>query len=151
MQDLLVRDALPGEENFVYNSWLHSYRSSSFARPIDSKTYYAFHHAVIERLLSRTTTSILIAAHAMTPDVILGYLIVETPATMPLGCATMPIAHFVYVKQPFRRLGIGKALLEHLKPKLGPFSALYTHKTNDGEGLLRAIEEFKAQYNPYLI
>ncbi len=154
MQDLVIRDMLPGEENFIYNSWLHSYRSSQFARPIESKTYYAFHHAIIERLLARTTTNVLIAAHSATPDVILGYLVLETPSHMPLNCATMPVAHFLYVKQPFRRLGIAKALVAHLKPKLGAFEAMYTHKTNDGEGLANSAassEELKALYNPYLI
>lgn len=143
MQDLIIRDAEPGEENFVYNSWLHSYRSSHFARPIESKTYYAFHHAIIERILARPTCTVLIATHKDTPTIILGYLVLES--------LEKPTIHFVYVKQPFRRLGIAKALLGHLRPKLDvPFEAIYTHKTNDGEGLLTK-EAGKFSYIPYLI
>lgn len=147
MKDLIIREAEAGEENFIYNSWLHSYRSSHFARPIESRTYYKFHHAVIERILARPTCSVLIATHKDTPTIILGYMVLDS--------LTSPTIHFVYVKQPFRRLGIAKALLEQCRPKGGgmesALEAIYTHKTQDGEGLIASTENSKFQYIPYLI
>lgn len=147
MKDLLIREYnVSTEQAFVYNSWLHSYRSSRFAKSIDSKIYYTFHHMIIERILNRPTAKVLIATHKDTPDTILGYI--------ALDAFKCPTIHFVYVKHPFRCLGIGRALL---KAARGPKSEVsvsdlnYTHASESGTILLSKIPDIKAHYNPYLL
>lgn len=148
MKDLLIREYNKSkEEAFIYNSWLHSYRSSRFAKSIDSKTYYTYHHHIIERILGRPSCKVYIATHKDTPDTILGYIVLDA-----FKCPTI---HFVYVKHPFRCLGIGQSLLEAFKSKLEGISLAnelnYTHATEGGSKLLTKLPDTKTNYNPYLL
>src|SRR5436309_249818 len=90
---------------FVFATWLRCYRySSAFAKPIPEEVFFRFHHAVIQRILSRGA-SLRIAHLADEPGVILGYLVTEPG-----------VVHFVYVKKPFRRNGIARSLFRGTDP-----------------------------------
>jgi hypothetical protein len=65
------------------------------------------------------------------PDVILGYLVREGH-----------IVHWAYVKKPFRRLGILRALAAGVPPDF-----LYTHRTIDAEPIVRRFPQ--SSYDPY--
>lgn len=130
----VLRPGEPDDLNFIRATWLRGYKHASrFARPIPSEIYFRRHHEVVEAILRRPTTSVEIASHPDAPSVILGYLVREGD-----------VVHYVYVKKPFRRFGIGRALMT---PLLGrPF--FFTHLTSDGEAIL-AERRVDAVYDPY--
>lgn len=134
--EIELRVAKPEDLNFIFATWLKSYRhSSQFARRISNTVFFTWHHKVIERLIGRGA-QISVAHPKGEPDVILGY-----------GCAELfdgqPVVHFIYVKKPFRRMGVATKLLEGLTP------TLFTHWTADTEWIVKKRPEL--MYNPYLI
>jgi GNAT superfamily N-acetyltransferase len=85
----------------------------------------------IDRLLSKSMT--LIAYFPEAPDEILGWACIDTRA----NCA-----HYVYVKVPYRRLGIGTGLVRNR-------ATCYSHGT-DKVGQLFATHN-NLTFNPYLV
>ena len=127
-----LRHATPADLDFVYATWLRSYRhASSFARKISNTIYYHWHHRIIENAFARGAT-IKIAALDDAPAVIIGYIVVEGST-----------AHYVYVKGDFRKMGVAKALLE------GHNITQFTHLTDHTEHVLGLVPG--AEYNPYLL
>ena len=121
---------------FLFKSWLDSYRYSDFAKPLDSRTYYDGHHAVIERILDRPDTRIVVACLPDTPYVDLGFAVAEADTL-----------HFVYVKRNARQFGVGSALLTALEL---PASPRLSHVTGDWFRCFRS--RFPAsRFNPYLL
>lgn len=127
-----TRAGLPEDLSFVYATWLRSYRhSSAFAKKITDRVFYLAHHAAIERILARGAT-VLVCTPADSPEVILGYAVTEGTTL-----------HFVYVKKPFRRLGIASGLLA------GEGPSMFSHWTDDWDRIRDLWPH--AEYNPYLI
>lgn len=129
-----IRDAGQDDLPFIFATWLRSYRhSSQFAKKISNDVYFAYHHAAIERILSRGG-AVKIASMIGDPNVILGYAVVE----MQEG---KTVAHYVYVKKAFRKMGIASRLY---KPENGD---LFTHLTDD---ITWALVKYEGLiYNPY--
>jgi hypothetical protein len=94
-----IRDAVAGDANFVFSTWLKGLR---FGNPwfglIDSKIYYATYHKVIEALLGKTT--IKVACLKEDPGVILGYAVYHGTRL-----------DWVHVKKSWRNIGLAKDLV----------------------------------------
>lgn len=128
-----LRSGKPEDENFIFATWLRAYKhASSFARHIERPTFFKYHQAVIRRILDRGA-AVTICTPGDDRDVILGYSITEPG-----------ILHFVYVKKPFRRLGIASSLIAEVGPQW-----VFTHATDDWRYLQSTRQMM--QYNPYLI
>lgn len=56
---------------------------------------------------------------------VMGYYVADTPSN---------VLYWLYVKEPFRRLGIGRALLEHAAPFGEPWT--YVYRTRMSQGFL---------------
>jgi len=125
------------DEDFLFTTFLKSYRNSSFARAIPTPIYFYCQRKRIERLIENKNVEILIATDPENTDVIYGYAIIES------GC----ILHYVFVKNNFRMLGIASKLLANL-----PSAVQYTHKAPD-INLERLLQEDTSLlewiYNPY--
>ncbi len=124
----------PAEENdisFVFNSWLRSYQSSDFAKGIPPKLYFPHHHQIIERILQRGG-KLTIACLQDEPSAILGWLCIEGK-----------VLHYVYVKKPYRQLGIATKLID------GNRFVVYTHQTYATGFLKKPLGP--AAYDPYMI
>lgn len=127
-----LRPGMAADQNFIFATWLRSYKhSSQFARRVPDRLFYKFHQAAIARILGRGAET-LVCTPPGEPELILGYSVREGVTL-----------HFVYVKKPFRRRGIGLALLR-------PAPELFTHWTNDWD-VLKEKACPDAQYNPYVI
>lgn len=126
--------------SFLYNSWLKSYRDSSFAEPISNNEYFGFHKAVIERIIERA--NVVILCNPEDESQIYGYSVSEQ-------VAELVIVHYIYVKQTYRNLGLAKQLL------LGATSGdkfTYTHRSKRLPAIERKSQSMQqATYNPYLI
>lgn len=114
---------------FVLQTWLRTYhRRSEWTKPIDPAIFYEWHTPLVLGILRRA--SLLVATPEGQPGTILGWLVAEGPTL-----------HFVYVKGPFRRFGVARALVGSSAYRE------FTHWTYDGDHLVKKHPDWK--YNPY--
>ncbi len=136
-----IRSVFVEEHPFIMSSWLKSYRASSeFAKDIPSPVYFKWHHALLEALLSRPTTTVQVATPEDDDEVIVGYIVYERTKTENL-------VHYIYVKRPFGHMGVCRELLDTVPFDLGP-KVLATHQTYKGAKLIRRL---RLTYCPYAI
>ena len=121
---------------FMFKTWLRSYRYAPPSRGIGNDDFYTGHHAVIERILDRPSTRIVVACLPESPTVILGYAVADGN-----------VLHYVLTKENFRRFGVGSALLSALEfdgpPRLSHVTADWTHAFSRRYPASR--------WNPYLL
>jgi GNAT superfamily N-acetyltransferase len=133
IEDLVILRAIEEDElSFVYHSWLHSLRAgSNYHRGIPSSVYYNNHKRKLYLALDRSHT--IVATPKDHPKIISGYIVWESsdPVTV----------HYIYVKSDFRKLGLGKLLLE---VATSGKKIVGTHRTIDVKG-----KDFV--FNPYLL
>jgi hypothetical protein len=122
-----VRQALDADLPFIFDSWLNALRPHGSAKHILLPVYRDGQRRLMRKLVFRSQTRVAYAAEV--PDEILGYSVVEGDT-----------CHFVYVKGPYRRMGIATGLVKGLK--------WYTHWTGAQGRLFTA--HVGLTYNPYL-
>lgn len=141
MSLITIRAMRPEDRRFIEASFFESYLKTLRLPTLPFEVFKHGMNVRIERLLRDNVT--LVAVATSHPDEILGYVICHPKVTDKQG---LPVCegeiHYLYVKAPFRRQGIGKALLA-----LGPFKC-YTHMpTPDGAKFFRALG---VEFNPAL-
>ena len=132
------RGATPDDANFIFNSWLKSYRNSQFARLITNTIYFTEQHKLIETLL-KTCTVIMVCSQT-DPNQIYGYSVVEE-------IDGILVIHYVYVKHSFRNMGIGNALMEKAGYKKETAS-IYTMHT---QAVDRLFHKYNIIFHPYIV
>lgn len=115
--DYTFRQANGDDLNFIYSTWLDSFHDDScFGRMSFNRMFYNFYRHVIDLILSKPDTKVLVATVKEEPLVILSFLVFEPK-----------VIHYVYTKMPFRRLGLASSLIQKA---FNPFRTLYfTHQT----------------------
>lgn len=147
----IIRDYEPQDEAFIISSWLKSFRegngptsqrcpcgSPRFPWDVPQDIYYECHHAVVCKILQRTSTTTKVAVDPNERDLIYGYAVFEE-------IPGIHVFHYIYVKKPFSDFGIARKLIES-----APFeirSVYASHKTHVGK---RLIERLGLTYCPYL-
>jgi GNAT superfamily N-acetyltransferase len=116
-----IRDALDDDRAFVVDSWLMSFRLSHFAGPISMRRYRDVYSLEIEDLLLRPLCCVRVAYNNLSPGQIFGFLCFE-------GGHKHPVIHYLYVKQPLRRRGIAKLLVQDASINLDR-RFVYTYRT----------------------
>ena len=138
---LRIRKFQPSDTNFVIATWLRNYKEQSyFAKRIIYNVYFKYHEPVVKLLIQRS--HILISFHEKEPEVNLGFFCFETTPTEFIG-------HYIYVKKPFRGIGIAKEFIKESKMKTYP-KVFFTHWTYFIDEVIDP-EQKKMTYNPYLI
>lgn len=135
-----VRFRPAGQEdvNFIFNSWLKSYRNSYATKNITSTFYFSEHHKVIERVLAAAKT--IIACNPEDPSQVYGYVVADT-------VDGIFVVHYLYVKHSFRGLGLGKLLFNAFDHD--PTAAsLYTHHTHMAH---RLAAKYNMLHHPYIL
>lgn len=124
---IAIRAAKPYDTPLIFSSWLRSYKACR-DKHVEQTVYFKEHHKLIDRLLAEG--QVLVATPQDDADTILGWCVKSG------GCL-----HFVYVKEAFRRLGIGKALVGEFEQHshLTPYFVKWLEKT-----------KVTSVYNPYL-
>lgn len=134
-----IRSATKEDISFLFSSWLKSFRDSgTMCRNITNTVYFESHHKLIERILRRA--SVNVACDADHPDQLFGYIVAET-------IDGIFVLHYIYVKHPFRRTGIGSALLNSFQHN-SSLASCTTHLTRMGERLLL---KYNMIYHPYIV
>lgn len=141
LQQIDIREAEESDHAFIFSTWLRCYKhESAFAKPIAPKVFFARHHKVVERILAYKETRILVCSPKDDDHTILGYLVYT-------DAKPKPVVQFCYVKMPFRKLGVAKALWN--EALIVPEYSLYTHRMDD---MKWAEQRWPLmEYDPYLI
>lgn len=138
------RAAVPDDEAIVFNAWLLAHRKHGDWPPrLSSQRYFAEHKATIAALIARAR--MLVACNEARPSQVLGFVCWED-ALDPDGIPT-PTLHWLFVKQPFRRRGIGRALLDRAFPRLTEVRC--SHWTQRAEQLRAHGEPWR--YDPFAL
>ncbi len=129
-----VRDGTSEDTNFILATFLRGlYYGDSWFSNIPKDIFMANYKTIASALVNSANTTIVVACLPDAPEVILGYSIVSTD---------FQTVHFTYVKKPWRRRGVARALL----PK-HPIAA--THLTALGKELLSKLPG--CIFNPFAI
>lgn len=161
--NVTIRTSEPQDYDFIISSWLKGYRHSPQTRDIRSTIYFKYQHKIVENLLDESF--IFVACNPEDSDHIYGYLVGEHYQK------NADVIHWVYVKGPFRRMGIGTALFKafnngskvfythnvhdyrlsdhfpHTQDKQNETEIYYYLKSRKAE--TRFLKKIRATYNPY--
>ena len=130
------------DEAFIHSSWLRSFRASFGMRATPSKLYYAHQKQMIGYILSRPTTSVVIACNAEDHAQRFGWVCYETAPSHTI--------HYVYTKHPYREMGVANSLLINAyDAKLSQFGV--TQATHETKMLKFLQTNFEMLYNPFFL
>lgn len=130
--EIKIRSVRPGDEPFIINSYLNSYRSSPLVSSVPKGFYYSNQTEVIKLLMAESAAKV--ACNPEDEDQIYGYVLASETSEFVF-------CHWVYIKGPFRRFGVATKLLADLPQK----TAFYTH-FNEFQELFK---KHKAKYVPW--
>jgi hypothetical protein len=131
-----VRHASEEDVNFLFHSWLRSYRDSSFAKDVSTDHYYSSHKRLVSGLLARC--QVYVACNPTDVEQIYGFMAWER-------IADVLVVHYAYVKYSFRHLGVARRLWASVNPTDEP--TLCTHAGKSFGDLRRA--GYPISYDPY--
>ena len=149
LDNVMIRPGYHKDIPLITKSWYKGFRRTEPRLSI--KAYDAYHHKVMEELLPRCDVRVL--CNAESPDDVLGYLVGEF-------LTDTAVIHWVYVKLPFRRLGMaGHLVREFLSRYEGSpvahtmLSPSFWHKsdTRPAKDLTQYTKSRGWDYNPYLL
>ena len=129
---LSTEDDLP----FILSSWLRGHRKASVTSGISNTIYYRSQEALLKKLLAASV--VVVACAKDDVDQIFGYVCYEAVGGINLA------VHWVYVKQPFRSLGMARDLLQFAR---SAEHQVEWHTSRTRPSALTAA----GTYNPYLI
>lgn len=97
------REYIADDYNFILATWLRGlYYGNDWFNKIPKTTFMENYHKVIDHIIKKPNTKIAVSCLLEDPNVILGYSVYEPK-----------ILHWVFVKQPWRGIGIAKDLIPH--------------------------------------
>lgn len=101
MEDrFLIRDYEPSDKNFIFVSWLNGlYYGNDWFQEIPNILFFDKYRKIITQIFERPVIKVKVACLPDDQDVILGFSIYEENTL-----------HWVFVKNSWRKLGIGRAL-----------------------------------------
>lgn len=117
--DFKLRLIKPNEDiAFILDTWMKSYRLSHFAKWMHDATYYTQHQNIVRACLTAPTNTTIVVCDPEDEDMILGYC---------CHAANDPIVYYIYIKRPFRGLGLGSHLLNYARSELPERPVVCTH------------------------
>lgn len=112
------RDATDADMNFVWSSWLKSFRASKYAGALPGRIYHEAYKDAIEILLQRIKLTVAYDPDEQNPKLnLVGWLASEGRTV-----------HYLYVKEHGRRQGVARALLCMVGIEY-PMRFVYSYKT----------------------
>lgn len=128
-----IRPAVSGDLAFIYATWVNSYqKDSALGRSCKASTFFHEYNQIVDSILDRPETQVLVAVKTDEPHVIFGYLVFE-PHRL----------HYAFVKRIFHRRGIARSLLE----ASGVSTRTLTHMTDSMRPILDQHPEWS--FNPF--
>ncbi len=128
-----IREYRPSDFNFIAHSFLRSQRARQGG--LDS-LYYPVFKERLETMLRISKVHVMCAEADL--DQIAGYVITSK-------IADWDVVHYLYVKHPFRRLGLAKDALKHVLQSFGERPTICTHLPKNWPSL---AEKYKLIFDP---
>jgi hypothetical protein len=130
IKGIAVRPFLVADRPFIFASFLNAYYYGNIlARVAPVTEFWRFYNNKVAALVDDPGVTVSVACADNDPNLLLGMAITQGE-----------VIHFVFVKEPFRLLGIAKLLLGE-----GPHTA-YSHLTRSARDLVGRMK-----YTPYLL
>jgi GNAT superfamily N-acetyltransferase len=108
-------------------------------KEMPKQLYFESAGAVAERILERSVCIVLCSEEDTAQ--IIGYVVFGSG----------PVLHYVYVKQPFRRMGLGRHLVREVVERVGGDRGLPCSHMAANVDIWQAMQkEFDFIFNPYL-
>jgi len=141
-QEFEIRSANPGDIAFIYDTWKNSFRYDKVTPGIRNFIYYPEQTAVMDAILNDDRTKVSVVCKKDESFVVFGYMVYQPKPA---------ILHYIYIKEPFQKLGLAKALFaQGFGPEVGKTENLQcSHKTKKVSDLFSTND--RLIYNPYLI
>lgn len=117
-----LRDPLETDIDFLFNSWLKSYRHSNECNAMNNEVFFKRFGKIITKILGDST--IIVACNPDDQDQIYGYLAYKT-------LDDVFVLHYIYVKYPYRKLGIAKKMLDTVTDLSKPMVATFANRWVD--------------------
>ena len=127
-----IRQARESDLALVYKTWIDTYAESNFARKVRRALYPVRQRNLINQILARPTTHVLVACVPDDEETLLGWAVLETPN----------VIHYAFMKKDFRRFGIAEDLC-----RAAGDAILFSHRTPFGECFIRSFR--RSVYDPY--
>ena len=126
-----IRPAVKEDHPFIYSSWLQSlWAGNETFKLINRALYFKKYHDIVENLITKANSVVLIACLLDDPDIILGF------STSEAGRL-----HYVFVKENWRNIGLARDLS-------CPFNEV-SHITRMGAGIFKKHNQ-QVPFNPFL-
>lgn len=137
-----IRGAVATDLGFLVKSWVQEHRHSPASKGVPDDLYFASQRKLVLALLRRAWS--LVAVDPADADHLYGFVVFELAP---------PRLHWVYVKEAYRRAGLGEALLRaafgealSLRQRI-----LCSHASNMTRALCAPSERHRLVYCPYLL
>lgn len=102
-----LRPANPTDVSFIIESWLHQYRQTRIAAPIDKEIYFRWFRKRIIQILKNS--KVIVAAAKEDAEQILAFAVYR-------HIGEVGVLSWIYTKETFRGLGIASILYAEIKP-----------------------------------
>lgn len=129
---ITFRPMTADDRQFVISTWSSSFRTSPYAGMIRNDRWSDVMHPETAALIDRATTRTIVACEPSELDHLGRQFLYGFIATGP---SRMPLVHYCYVKNKFRRRGIARRLFDAagIDPAGG---FVYTYRTNIAKWIL---------------
>lgn len=123
---------------YLYSTWTQSFlQDSETGQSHRSSIFLNNYRYVIDNILTKPDTTVLVACLPEDERFIAGYIVFEPT-----------ILHYVYTRGPLKLFGIARCLYRAAFPAREPI--YYTHKTVDSKPILKRLA-IAPQYNQFLL
>jgi hypothetical protein len=141
---LRIRKAISKDVRYITSSWLNSYYHSPANKGIRKSEFFHVEHKMLEVILPRATT--LVLCNASNVDQILGWVCYEKLA------GNIVLLHYVNMKQPYRKRGLARYLVEEVLEIEDPSQVFYSYYTDQAAHIIRRHKDEMGswRHNPYL-
>jgi len=131
-----IRQMQETDKPLVYSSWLRSFREVSTSIP--KEIYFKNQTKLIDKIFECST--VWVACNSEDSEQLFGYVVHQ------LAPGDISVVHYIYVKHPYRRFGIGSSLM---KPFIG--NDLPNIITHNGRSLPEVVDKWNLVYDPYFL
>jgi len=142
MTSIEARRATEDDIPFICDSWIKSYRDSPTAKHLSTSVYMAGHTPIVEHLLRERCGAIVLYPPDAGADEICGWICAE------IGGDGQFVLHYVYIKGPYRGLGLLRRLMGAAGCVDGE-TVLTTHVPR--RHTRRKLRRYRITVDPYLL
>lgn len=112
----MLRPPQQSDRNFIFDSWLKSYKESYEGKRIPSKIYFKIFQPELERIIEKS--QVCVACDPEDHDQIYAYVVYEY-------IDDILCIHWAFTKHTFRRLGIMNDLIKQINVSNNPILCTY--------------------------